>query len=143
MQDAYINAFKSVVKETQAVTGLELPEQIECYVIMLLAHYMDRPDFLPEEGFGRAYLKLRKPAGYSAKELGDACLLVSGAFQMYGKKQGLSRQYFQNIGISSYDMISHNFNFTLFSTLSQHFVFVSDFIDRVVSPPLIQYKGLY
>ena len=143
MQDAYVNAFRSVVKETQATTGFELPEPIECYVVMLLAHYMDRPDFLPEKSFAHAYLKLRKPAGHSAKELGDACLIVCGAFQTYGTHMGLTKKYFQDIGISSYDMIAHNLNYTLFSMLSQHFVFVSEFIDRVVTPPPVQYKGLF
>ena len=142
MQDAYVNAFRSVVKETQSTTGFELPEHVECYVVMLLAQYLDRPYFLPEEGFARAYLKLKKPAKYNAKELGDACLIVSGAFQIYGQRIGLTRKYYCDIGISSYDMVASTLNYTLFSTLSQHFIFVSDFINCVVSPK-VQYKGLF
>ena len=128
MKDAYVNAFRDVVKETQAATGLELPESIEAYVVMLLAHNMERPNFLPERSFAEAYLKLRRPANYSAKELGDACLFVTGVFPQYGRKHGLDRGYYQNIGISSYDMVSEVLNRNLFSALSTHFVFVSDFI---------------
>jgi len=134
MNDAYVNAFRDVVKETQAETGLELPESVEAYVVMLLAHNMDRPDFLPERSFAEAYLKLRKPADYNAKELGDACLLVSGAFPSYGQRYGLNKKYYQNIGISSYDMVAETMNGEMFKTLSVHFVFLSDFIEVVISP---------
>ena len=143
MNDLYYGVFFDLVQETKEKTGIELPQPIEAYISMLLAHYMDRPDFLPEKSFAHAYLKLRKPTGHSAKELGDACLIVCGAFQTYGTHMGLTKKYFQDIGISSYDMIAHNFNYTLFSMLSQHFIFVSEFIDRVVTPPPVQYKGLF
>lgn len=131
MKDVYVDAFRGVVKETQAETGYELPESIEAYVVMLLAYNMDRPHFLPERGFAQAYLKLRCPADYSAKELGDACLLVTGAFPSYGSKHGLDRRYFQDIGISSYDMVAEIMNSELFKALAVHFCFVSDFITVV------------
>jgi hypothetical protein len=134
MKDAYVDAFYSVVKDTQAETGLELPELVESYIVMLLAHNMDRPNFLPEHSFAEAYLKLRRPAGYSAKELGDACLIVSGAFPTYGTKHGLTRSYYHNIGISSYDMVAETMSGELFKTLAVHFVFLSDFIEIVTTP---------
>lgn len=133
MKDVYVDAFRSVVKQTQAETGYELPEAVEAYVVMLLAHNMERPNFLPEKSFAQAYMKLRRPADYSAKELGDTCLFVSGVFPQYGRKHGLNRRYYQDIGISSYDMVSEVFNRSLFSTLSTHFVFVSDFITVVTN----------
>ena len=110
MKDTYVDAFRGIVHETKEATGLELPENIEAYVVILLAHNMDRPDFLPEHSFAEAYLKLRRPASYSAKELGDACLLVSGAFPSYGSKHGLDKSYYQNIGITSYDMVAETLN---------------------------------
>lgn len=138
MKDAYVDAFRGVVKETQADTGLELPETVEAYVVMLLAHNMDRPDFLPEHSFAEAYLKLERPAGYSAKELGDACLMVSGAFPSYGAKHGLNKRYYQDIGISSYDMVAETLNGELFRTLSVHFIFLSDFIGIVTKPAYLR-----
>ena len=131
MKDVYVNAFRGVVKETQATTGLELPVAIEAYVVMLLAQNLDRPNFLPEESFAQAYLKLRRPANYNAKELGDACLFVTGVFPAYGKKHGLDKTYYQDIGITSYDMVAETMNGELFKTLSVHFCFISDFIGEV------------
>lgn len=131
MKDAYVDAFRGVVKETVDIQGYELPEPIEAYVVMLLADNMDRPDFLPEHSFAEAYLKLRRPADYSAKELGDACLFVSGVFPRYGARHGINRSYYQDIGITSYDMVAETLNRDLFRQLSVHFYFLSDFIGEV------------
>ena len=133
MKDAYVDAFRGIVQDTKQDTGLELPESIEAYVVILLAHNMDRPDFLPEHSFAEAYLKLQRAATYSAKELGDACLFVSGAFPSYGSKHGLDKSYYQDIGITSYDMVAETLNGELFSQLSTHFVLISDFIDVTVN----------
>lgn len=142
MKDVYIDAFRGVVKETQNTIGYELPEYLEAYIVLLLANYMERPDFLPEHGFANAYLMLSNRSKYNAKDLGDACLIVTGAFKTYGSRKGLERSYFQNIGISSYEIVAGTMNYSLFDSLSKHFVFLSDFIDCVVSPQA-QYKGIY
>lgn len=131
MKDAYVDAFRGVVKETVYTTGYEMPEPIEAYVVMLLANNLDRPDFLPEHSFAEAYLKLRRPADYSAKELGDSCLFVSGVFPTYGARHGINRSYYQDIGITSYDMVAETMNGELFRQLSVHFCFLSDFIGEV------------
>jgi hypothetical protein len=130
MNDAYQIAFYDVVKETQAETGYDLPEHLEAYVVMLLAHHIDRPDYLPEKSFAEAYLKLSRPYDYSAKELGDTCLFVTGVFPTYGRKHGLSRRYFQDIGIGSYEMVAGVMNQDLFIELATHFTFLSDFIEQ-------------
>ena len=129
MQDAYTNVFYDVVKESKGKNGYDLPEDIEAYVVMLLASYIDRPNFLPEETFAQAYLKLSRLGNYSAKELGDTCLFVTGVFPAYGSKHGINRKYYQDIGSSSYEIVSEVLNPDLFVPLSKHFAFVSDFIE--------------
>lgn len=143
MKDVYVDAFRGVVKETQASTGYELPESIEAYVVMLLAHNMNRPNFLPERSFAEAYLKLRRPADYNAKELGDACLFVTGVFPSYGRKNGLDRRYYQDIGITSYDIVADTLNGELFRSLSIHFCFVSDFIGEVTHSSKRELNNLF
>lgn len=143
MKDVYVNAFLGVVKETQDKTGYDLPEHIEAYVVMLLAQNIDRPEFLPEKSFAEAYLKLRKPANHSAKELGDACLFVSGVFPTYGSKHGLSRKYFQDIGSTSYEMVAEVMHRELFTQLAHHFHFLSDFIEVTVSLPKLPHSNLF
>lgn len=129
MKDAYRVAFYDVVKETQAKTGYDLPEHLEAYVVMLLAYNIDRPDFLPEDSFAQAYLRLKRPGNLNAKELGDTCLFVTGVFPTYGRKHGLNRRYFQDIGIGSYEMVAEIMHPDLFTQLASHFNFLSDFIE--------------
>ena len=143
MQDAYTNVFYDVVKESQGRHGYELPEYIEAYVVMLLASHIDRPDFLPEKSFAQAYLKLRRPADYSAKELGDTCLFVTGVFPTFGKKHGLNRRYYQDIGSTSYGMVAEIMNGELFNSLATHFVFVSEFIELTVHSSKDELNNLF
>lgn len=141
MKDVYRSAFFDVVKETQAKTGYDLPEQLEAYVVMLLAHFVDRPDYLPESSFAESYLQLSRPAGLSAKELGDTCLFVTGVFPAYGSKHGIKRTYYQKIGIGSYEMVAEVMHPDLFKQLATHFEFLSDFIDSVThSPTSVRYN---
>jgi hypothetical protein len=143
MNDAYRVAFYDVVQETKARTGYELPEHLEAYVVMLLSHFVDRPGYLPEKSFAEAYLRLKRPGGLSAKELGDTCLFVTGVFPSYGSKHGLNRRYFQDIGIGSYEMVAEVMHPDLFSQLAIHFHFLSDFIEVTVSSPKLPQNNLF
>jgi hypothetical protein len=135
MKDAYRIAFFDLVKETQAKTGYDLPEHLEAYVVMLLAHFVERPDYLPESSFAEAYLRLTRPADFSAKELGDTCLFVTGVFPSYGSKYGIKRHYYRDIGIGSYEMVAEVMNKELFTQLATHFTFLSDFIEVATHSP--------
>ena len=143
MQDAYTNVFYDVVKESQGRNGYELPEHIEAYVVMLLAYHIDRPNFLPEKTFAEAYMKLRRPANYSAKELGDTCLFITGVFPEYGHKHGLNRRYYQDIGSTSYEMVAEVMNGELFNSLATHFVFVSEFIEVTIHSSKHELNNLF
>jgi len=137
MLDAYTNAFFTVVKETQESTGYELPVHLEHYVVMVLAIHIDKPNWHPEESFAEAYLKMNSRS--NAKELGDICLFVSGVFPNYGSKKGLPRSYFQDIGKSSYSQVTGE----LFTDLSLHFDFLSDFINISLSTPTLRSQTNY
>jgi hypothetical protein len=129
MNDAFTNAFFGIVREAQENTGYELPVHLEHYVVMVLAIHIDKPNWHPEQSFAEAYLKLKSRR--NAKELGDTCLFVSGVFPTFGSNKGLSRSYFQNIGKTSYSQVTGE----LFSDLSLHFDFLSDFIDVAIHTP--------
>lgn len=132
MKDAYTSMFFDRVKETTNETGLVLPEDVESYVVMLLASKVEQPDFLPNGAFALEYLTLSPVKFKSAKDLGDTCLFVSGVFPLYGSKHGIQRSYYQGIGASSYLKVSESMNNKLFTTLAQHFEFLSEFIEIVV-----------
>lgn len=126
MKDAYTNAFYGIVRDTQDTHGYELPDHLEAYIVMLLAHHVERPDFLPDTSFAEKYLTI--DSRKDAKSLGDTCLFVSGVFPNMGKRKGLNRSYYTNIGIGSYSSMYGN----LFEELATHFIFLSDFIEVTI-----------
>jgi len=129
MRTEYTDAFYRIVCETKEKHGYELPVELESYIVFLLASHLDKPDFLPQETFAQAYLKLERPYTQNAKELGDTCLFVTGVFPTYGVKKGLNIKYYSNIGKSSYSMASEYLNIDLFDNLSKHFDILREFID--------------
>jgi hypothetical protein len=130
MKEIFSNEFYDIVKDTQTRTGLELPVHIEAYIVMLLSSYVERDDIPPACTFAEIFMTI-KTSG-EAKELGDMCLFVSGVFPLYKKRYGINRQYYQDIGSTSYDIAS-DMNAELFPVLSKHFVFLSNFIDTTVN----------
>ena len=140
MNDAYRTALFDVVKDTSAKCGYDLPEPIEAYVVMLLATHVDKPDFLPD-AFGTTLLKLKN--SNEAKQLGDTCLFVSGVFPSIGKRKGLNRRYYQDIGSTSYEMVAEVMNPELFTPLATHFNFLSDFIEVTVNSSKLPQSNLF
>lgn len=140
MKDAYTNAFYDVVKNTQARYGYELPHHIEAYVVMLMSDFVDRDDIPPDTSFAHMFLSLKDKQ--QAKQLGDMCLFISGAFPEYKAKYGITRKYYHDIGSTSYEMAS-DMNIDLFPTLAKHFVFLSDFIEITVNSSKQQNYNLF
>jgi hypothetical protein len=132
--DNYFNAFYHIVKETQESSGYDLPVDLESYIVMLLSHHIDKPDWLPEKSFAEVYLSLSETGQkrLTAKELGDACLFMTGVFPAYAKKKNNIR-YFQDIGSSSYEVVNELIPGSLFGQLSTHFIFLSSFIEYTIN----------
>lgn len=128
MHDAYHSTFARIVNDTREQTGIELPLHIEHYVVCLLAKHVDNIDFLPKPTFIQALYTIRTST--DAKLLGDACLFTSGVFPSYKQKR-----YITDIGSSAYSSIHTE----LFADLSNHFVYVADFIDVTVNQAQKQY----
>ena len=140
MKDAYTTAFYDVVKETQAKSGMELPHHVEAYIVMLLSDFVDRDDIPPDQTFAEMFLTLRDTR--QAKQLGDTCLIISGAFPKFKQRHGISRRYYQDIGSTSYEMAS-DMNAKLFPVLARHFVFLSEFIELTVNSSKLTHSNLF
>ena len=140
MNDAYRTALFDVVKETSEREGYELPENIEAYVVMLLATHVDKTNFLPNT-FAEAFLSIKNPT--EAKKLGDTCLFVAGVFPTIGERKGLKRRYYQDIGSTSYEMVAEVMHPELFTPLATHFVFLSNFIEIVVNSSKQTHNNLF
>jgi len=140
MKDAYTTAFYDVVKETQASSGMDLPPHVEAYIVMLLSDFVDRDDIPPDTTFAEMFLTLRNSR--QAKNLGDTCLFIAGAFPRLKARHGINRRYYQDIGSTSYEMASA-MNIDLFPVLARHFVFLSEFIELTVNSPRLTHSNLF
>lgn len=109
LQSSTIAQWYSLVKETQAQTGLYFDDHVENYLILTLDHFVtdeliiDAPlavEFLDSVNFGLAYThqKLRK--------VGDRCLILAGLFPQHAEKANVSEQYFIDIGQQAYLMLA-------------------------------------
>jgi hypothetical protein len=123
MQDSYVQVFASCVEHTRKQTGIELPAHIEHYAVALLAHHIDRPDFLPTQTFAELILTLDSKR--NAKYIGDTCLFISGVFPSYG----VNPRYYADIGRTAYTSIDYQ----LFRDLVLAFDTVSTLIDYTVN----------
>ena len=131
--DDYFNAFYEIVKETQESSGYTLPVDLESYIVMLLSHHIDKPNWLQEKSFAELYLNLaNKTKRMPAKELGDKCLFLTGVFPQYANKRN-KRRYYQDIGSSSYSVVHELIPGSVFGQLSTHFVFLSDFLETTIT----------
>tara|TARA_Y200000002_G_scaffold372469_1_gene370287 strand:+ start:418 stop:855 length:438 start_codon:yes stop_codon:yes gene_type:complete len=132
--DDYFNAFYDIVKETQESSGYVLPEDIESYIVMLLSHHIDKPNWMPDKSFAEVYLTLSETGSkrLTAKELGDACLFLTGVFPRYTLQRN-NKKYYQDIGSSSYEVVHDLIPGSVFKQLSTHFIFLSDFIEYTVN----------
>ena len=125
MRDEYASAFYDVVKDTRDRTGIEMPEYIEHYVVLLLASHVDKSDFLPKKTFAESILELKNSR--DAKTLSDTCLFVTCIFPEYV----INVEYYSSIGKTSYNRCTHNLNVQLFETLSLHFDHIRYFINHI------------
>lgn len=137
MRDEYTAIFRDLIRETTSSTGYTLPSDIEAYIAILLGDFLDKTQFMPDTSFAEAYLQLHKRQYAQAKELADVCLFLSGVFPDYG----IGVDYYSSIGKSSYSKAAWGLNSVLFTTLSNNFDFLREFInltttqhrDRVIS----------
>jgi len=121
LRDAYVHAFSDLVKETREHTGVELPEHVECYVVLLLADHVDKIEFLPKKTFAESYLSIQNAR--DAKTVGDACLFTAGVFPGYR-----NTRYITDLGISAYTQVRKPHNEELFESLALGFDVVRNFI---------------
>lgn len=137
MKDVYVNMFYELLSETKDSSGLGLPEDLESYVVYLLADNIKKPDFLPQNSFAETYLQIGnlhgKKGAASSKQLADCCLFLTGVFPDYGSRKGLSIEYFTAIGQGSYSRAAQDMNADLFIELSKYFHYARKIINYTVN----------
>ena len=81
MNPEYLALFEQLVTEVVETQGLCLPYELQVYTTAVMATYTDQPDVTLGKTFAELYLTAE--TAQDCKTVGDAALLVYGAFPEY------------------------------------------------------------
>jgi hypothetical protein len=132
MNAEYLQLFEQLVREVVRTQGLCLPWELQQYTTAVMAEYTDQPD--PTLGKTFAELYLTAETALDCKTVGDAALLVYGAFPQYRQHRGVHRRYYSEIGRSAYSRIPRQ----PFHMMSEHFDLAGDLVQATVTQLPVQ-----
>lgn len=127
MQAAYLQLFTKLVDQVIDQSGLCLPIPLRVYTTAVMAEYCDKPD--PSQGKTFAELYLTAETDHDCKTVGDAALLVYGAFPHYRKHRGMTGAYYRSIGESAYSRIHRE----PFQSMTKYFGIAATLIQSTVA----------
>ena len=132
MQAEYLTLFEQLVREVVETQGLCLPWELQQYTTAVMAEYTDQPRVTLGKTFAELYLTAE--TAQDCKTVGDAALLVYGAFPEYRRHRGVNRRYYAEIGRSAYSRIHRQ----PFNIMSEHFDLAGDLVQATVTQLPIQ-----
>jgi len=132
-RETSIALWQDVIHHAEGRCDIKLTEELEVYLISLLARYMDRPD-IAQQVFATAFLESmhqqERQRTISLQHVGDQCLLYAGLFPQAAERRQVKLSYFVDLGRSAYATISHTAN-DLFWLLAYQFVSVMDVLQSI------------
>lgn len=132
MQAEYLQVFEQLVEQVVEQQGLCLPWELQQYTTAVMAAYMDQVDITLGKTFAELYLTA--DTARDCKQVGDAALLVYGAFPHYRRHRGIQRSYYREIGRSAYGRIDRE----PFYTMNKHFDLAGELVAATVRQQPVQ-----
>lgn len=122
-----------IVHEAEEKCATPLQEELEAYLVFLLARYINKPEILKQilaiEFLQSAELSIAHRE-LALQAVGDKCLLLSGLFPHIAEKRIVKISYFVNLGQTAYDGISKKHN-DLYHLLARQFVPLMDVLQSI------------
>lgn len=124
-----------VLNDLQLETSIELPLEIEHYLILTLIKGSEHLPLL-ETVIADDFLHLlNQPFAHKHwRELGDRCLLLNGLFPLWTERRSRTKSYYARIGRLAYQqaaMQHYDYHQKVFEHLSQHFDEITFFLNHV------------
>lgn len=128
-----LDLWRDLIKGAENRCEVALHDQIEAYLITLLARFTEKPE-LANSIVATKFLDAMQDHEVLRRELladvGDQCLLLTGLFPGVAEKRQVKVRYFVNMGQSAYGMISNKTS-DLYGSLSQQFVQLMDILQSI------------
>lgn len=122
----------ALVKDARKSTSIQLPEELECYLVFLLMRFSEHPELLNSIlaiDFLESHAKWGEERKLALRDVGDKCLLYAGLFPGKARKRRVKISYYVELGQSAYNALSifqSNASALLFKNLGQQFVELMD-----------------
>lgn len=95
--------FYQHLSRVAAAQGFDCPQLLMAYLTELLGSRLDRVDIIPDPSFAERYLLLYQGYDYAQyKDYADSALFFCGLMPEYGRRRGLSMDYYAALGITVY-----------------------------------------
>lgn len=129
--------FQELVKEHEYETGFEMPLLLEEYLIDLLTDRLNRVEIIPEPSFAERYLIVhQRPSVTALKDYADSALFFCSLMPEYGRRRGLSMDYYATLGISSYYSAGDLAPDPRYTQLGNWFYHLQKFLNTAINPSL-------
>lgn len=129
--------FQELVKQHERESGFEMPLLLEAYVVDLLTDRLNRVEIIPEPSFAERYLILHQaPSVAALKDYADSALFFCSIMPEYGRRRGLSMDYYATLGISSYYSAGDLAPDPRYTQLGNWFYHLQKFLSSAVNPTL-------
>lgn len=127
--------FRSHIHLHSQHTGFEMPLLLEDYVVDIMADRVARPDIIPEPSFAERYLQLyQQPRLWELKDYADSALFFCSLMPEYGRRRGLSMDYYATLGISTYYALGDLAPDQRFTQLGNWFYHLQKFLNSAIHP---------
>lgn len=125
--------WQGIIHEAEATCEILLNEDLEAYLVFLLARYTNKPDILKQIMASQFLDGIKAPTNKRElvlQEVGDKCLIFSGLFPNMAEKRMVKISYYVGMGQTAYDTISKKRN-DIYHLLSKQFVSLMDVLQSI------------
>lgn len=116
-------------------TGFSPPELLLDYLVLLLSSRLNRTDLIPDPSFAERWLLLQqRPSTPALVDYADTCLFFTSLLPEYGRRRGLSMDYYCTLGISAYYSAADLANEQCYTQLGNWFYTLQKFLNSAITP---------
>lgn len=135
-QPGDISQWQALVAEAEALSGVQLDEELESYLVFTLMRYLRRPEMTQRIlalDFLEAFQRTHPQRSEALRDVGDQCLLYSGLFPRRAERRRVRVSYYVSLGRSAYQHLADSLSKTadLFAHLAAEFVAAMDTLQAI------------
>lgn len=127
--------FYQHVRDHAHAVGFAAPELLLGYLADLLTDRLSRVDLIPDPSFAERYLLLYQEPNLAVfKDYADSALFFCSLMPEYGRRRGLSMDYYATLGISTYYALGDLSEDQRYTQLGNWFYHLQQFLDSAIHP---------